>query len=218
MNATSRNLLIGGLVLGATWLSANTLAASAKPKLPPLQPVPQVDLKKYAGDWYEIAFVPYFFEKKDQREALTRYTPVDAYTYEDYFQAKKPDGSLKTYTGRLRSKAANRPGTTPNGEFRSTFVKLFNWQYWLGVDYLVTGLGKNYDYLVVSGPSRKLNWVFSRSPKLSIAQLREISQILNYQHIDACKMLTIPQTGGLQTQQPFCNVLKQAETTLSSAS
>ena len=51
-----RTAVAGALVTGA--LLAGGSAASAQPLFEPLQPIAQLDVQRYAGDWWQIAAVP----------------------------------------------------------------------------------------------------------------------------------------------------------------
>jgi len=70
-----QKLLSGMLVLGlgiASLFFAPTKAQAAP--APPLTAVEHLDVVKYSGHWYEIALIPYFFQKSCALDAKVKYT------------------------------------------------------------------------------------------------------------------------------------------------
>ncbi|PJW96359.1 hypothetical protein CWI54_27600, partial [Escherichia coli] len=49
-------------------------AARAQDALPN-QPVPALDIQRYAGEWHEIAHLPMFFQRKCVANITATYTP-----------------------------------------------------------------------------------------------------------------------------------------------
>ncbi|MEM0950750.1 MAG: lipocalin family protein [Cyanobacteria bacterium P01_H01_bin.74] len=168
----------------------------------PLQPVRYVDSNRYAGRWYEIALIPYFFEKSCAKNSIVEYTRLADGSYKDYFECEKDNGKKRIFEGR-----AKILDTQSNAIWSSTFLKVFGWRYWFGSNYWIIGLGDNsnfltrrismepYTYTIVGMPSRRYAWIMARKPELSKAELKEAIKTLTDQGFDACKLEMIPHDG-----------------------
>lgn len=143
-------LLVAGAVSGCATTTTERLG------LPPLQPVDQVDLQRYAGTWYEIASYPQSFQ-----EGCTGTTA----TYE-----LREDGEVDVIN-RCRQESLQGEEDSAEGRARvidpSTNAKLevsFFRPFW--GDYWIVDLGENYEYAVVGHPSRDYLWILSRTPTM----------------------------------------------------
>ncbi len=133
---------------GIMFLSHNTLAQD-------LETVPYVDLEKYAGDWYEIASFPQFFQKGCTCTKAT-YTPNEDGTIHVENSCNIPaKGNIKTST----AKAFVEDGSG-NAKLKVQFFWPFTGKYW------IIDLAKDYSYAVVGHPNRKYLWILSRTPKM----------------------------------------------------
>ena len=171
-------------------------------------PVDYVDTDQYQGKWYEVALIPYFFEKKCKKNSYVRYTLLPEESeenpvFEDYFQCETKKGKLKEFLGR-----AKVVDTKSNSVLSATFFKLFGWRYWFGKNYWIIGLDADYQYAVVGSPKVKNGWVFSRKPALTSSQWREVIVILENNGYDICQFQTVPQDEGLENRQSLCEFIK----------
>lgn len=129
--------------------------------------VDSVDLKKYAGQWYEIARLPMYFQRNCASDVTATYTlnTDDAGNIKSVNvinACKQEDGSGMEATG--LAKPANDTGS----ELKVTFLP--SWLRWLPVgkaDYWVLALDKDYKSALVGTPDNKYLWVLSRTPDLS---------------------------------------------------
>ncbi len=122
-----------------------------------VQAVPSVDLSKFLGKWYEIAVIPYFWEKGCVG------------TNANY--SLRPDGRVdvlnicnkKTLSGKVRTGhgVAWVADTKSNAKLEVSFFWPTHAPYW------VIDLGKNYEYAVTANPNRKYLWILSRTPHMS---------------------------------------------------
>ena len=118
-----------------------------------LPTVEEFDLARYLGKWYEIARLPNRFEK-----GMTQVTAE--YTL-------KPDGSISVINsgikaGKRQSIRGTAKATDTPGELRVSFFRPFYGSY------RIAALAPDYSSaLVVSGNSRKLLWILSRTPTLA---------------------------------------------------
>ena len=126
------------------------------PKLPPPQTVDFVDLARYAGLWYEIARYPLPFDE-DAVAVTATYT----------LNANGTVGVLNQ--GRIGT--IDGPPTTIEGvaetvdETNAKLLVEFNRPELVGIqfDYWIVVLGVDYDYAVVSSPSRGVLYILSRT-------------------------------------------------------
>jgi len=150
-------------------------SASADPL--PVQSVPNVDLNRYSGKWYEIAAFPMFFQRQCIGDTTAEY------------QAR-PDGDIavvnrcRTETGfdEAVGKAWAVDGTG-NGQLKVSFFWPFRSDYW------IIGLDDEYHWAVVGNPNRKYLWVLSRSPKLPSDQLDRALETAASQGFDLTQLV-----------------------------
>ena len=137
-------------------LTACSKTTTERLQLPPLEAVPEVDLERYLGTWYEIASYPQRFQ-----EGCTATTAT--YTL-------RSDGEIDVLN-RCRKDSLDGPEDTAEGRARvvdrTTNAKLevsFFGPFW--GDYWIIDLGPEYEYAVVGHPSRYYLWILSRTPAL----------------------------------------------------
>ena len=125
-------------------------------QLPPLEAVPQVEIERYLGTWYEIASYPQRFQ-----EGCTGTTAT--YTLRD-------DGEIDVLN-KCREGGLDGPEDMAEGRARvvdrESNAKLevsFFWPFW--GDYWIIDLGPDYQYAVVGHPGRDYLWILSRTPAL----------------------------------------------------
>lgn len=153
--------------------------------LPPIQPVPHVDLPRFMGTWYLIASIPTAFER-DAWNAVETY-------------ALQADGNIHT-TLRFNKDAADGPlkqiqstGYVHAGSGGAVWgVKVFGP---FKAQYIVAWLNPDYSQMIVARDARDYTWVFSRTPTVpepDWVTLRAQVAALGY---DTSKLRKIPQTG-----------------------
>ena len=159
------------------------LATGCASNLPQLQTVEQVDLERFMGDWYVIAFIPIFAEK-DATNGIERYDLRDdgdvdiTYT----FYKDSPDGEFKEYTA--RGFVQEDPS---NAEWRVQF-------FWpLRFPYMVIDLADDYSYTVIGVPNRNYLWIMAREPQIESTVYEQIITRLEEQHYDISEIRQVPQ-------------------------
>lgn len=121
-----------------------------------LETVPYVDLKKYAGKWYEIASIPQRFQK-----GCTSTTATYTLTDKDYVQVLNScnkdsvDGKESSIKG--KAFVVEKSG---NAKLKVQFFWPFTGKYW------IIDLADDYSYAVVGHPNRKYLWILSRTAKM----------------------------------------------------
>jgi apolipoprotein D and lipocalin family protein len=156
---------------------------SAAAKDSPVQAVPALDLKRYAGKWYEIARLPNRFQRKCIGDVTATYT-------------LRTDGKItvlnecaeagKTNTAKGTAKRARNNG--PNSKLKVTFFWPFYGDYW------VLALDPEYQWALVGEPERKYLWVLSRSPQMDEAQLKAVLQRATEQGYDLSGLIRTRQS------------------------
>ncbi|OGS21379.1 MAG: hypothetical protein A3J83_05225 [Elusimicrobia bacterium RIFOXYA2_FULL_40_6] len=169
------------LVLGAFYSLNNAYAD----KLPGLKTVDYVDLKKCEGKWYEIAKYPNFIQGKLICGTATWSMKEDK-DINVYFEGKKCDVKGKCVKSKLKGWIVDK---NTNARFRI----LFFWPF--SGEYDIIDLGKDYEYAVVSKPSRKHLWILCRSPRMDEETYRDILRRLETQGFDLTKLTKTPQNG-----------------------
>lgn len=130
-----------------------------------------LDLKKYAGLWYEIARLPARYE-----DGLVGVTATYTFVSEGKLSFKnkgfkqKFDGAVSEVSGSLKMPEPSAPG-----KLKLYVFNIFPANYW------VHALDADYRWALVGGPSRKALWIFSRTPAMEgpvygrlVAQAKEL--------------------------------------------
>ena len=137
--------------------------------------VKNFDLKRYCGNWYEIARLPNWFER-GMTDVSANYTLL-------------PDGMV-----RVRNRGV-RNGKVSTIDGRARFVKTadcgelevsFQWPFWGA--YRVIALNKDYSTAVVCGKSKNFLWVLSRKPEIPETELKKITDFLKQHGFDISKL------------------------------
>jgi apolipoprotein D and lipocalin family protein len=173
-----RRLLMAALLAAALPTVAATL---------PNQPVPSLDIHRYAGQWHEIARLPMYFERKCLDAVIATYTP-------------NPDGTVhihnacRTSKGRMSVDGVARMKDNQPAALEVRFVPA--WLTWLPMawaDYWVIEVDADYQWAVIGSPGRKHLWILARRPTMDRAlfqTLKEHSRQRGYQ-VDQL-MMTAP--------------------------
>lgn len=121
-----------------------------------LQTVPYVDLKKYAGKWYEIASFPQRFQK-GCTSTIANYTITDKdyVVVENSCNKYSVDGKESFVKGKAFVEA-----NSGNAKLKVQFFWPFKGKYW------IIDLADDYSYAVVGHPNRKYLWILSRTAKM----------------------------------------------------
>ena len=143
-----------------------------------LQTVPYVDLKKYAGKWYEIASFPQPFQKGCNC-TTAEYTLTDkGYVIVENRCNKDSIHGKQSY---IKGKAFVVENSG-NAKLKVQFFWPFKGKYW------IIDLADDYSYAVVGHPNRKYLWILSRKPKLSESVYNSIINRLKDKGFDLSKL------------------------------
>lgn len=136
----------------------------------PLQVVAPVDIKRYAGRWYEQARLPNRYQRACAGAVSADYTPLADGTLEVRNRCVRDDGQVTEAIGQARVvPVAGLPGA---GRLEVRFAP--DWLSWLPLvwgDYWILKLDRDYQLALVGTPDRESLWVLSRVAQLDEAAL-----------------------------------------------
>lgn len=148
-----------------------------------LETVPNVDLNKYAGKWYEIASFPQRFQKgcgcttAEYTLSEKRYVIV-----ENRCNRNNENNKKRSY---IKGKAFVKKNSE-NAKLKVQFFWPFKGKYW------IIDLADDYSYAVVSHPNKKYLWILSRTPKMSQEVYNGIISRLKKKGFDLNKLQNTP--------------------------
>ncbi|MGH9718257.1 MAG: lipocalin family protein [Candidatus Acidiferrales bacterium] len=172
-----RNLIIVGGLLGAAagWAVANSN--------PALETVPEVDLGRYVGRWFEIARYPNRFERKCYRNVTAEYSTSRNGDIRVVNSCVKASGHVTQSIG-----VARVVDKSTNAKLKVTFFWPFYGKYW------IIDLGRDYDYAVIEEPSRRYLWILSRNPQMPGDLYQRVTARLAAIGYDASRLMKTSQT------------------------
>jgi len=163
--------------------------------------VKQVDLNKYVGLWYEVASIPQFFQRKCSSNTTAQYTLLDTGLIKVDNSCDTKDGERSSAEGRAKVVDAQS-----NSKLKVTFVKFIGWIFKFGGDYWILDLASDYSYAIVGDSKREYAWVLSRTPDLSLEQLKKINDKFIELGYDTSLILTSIQKNGFSERKPLNNL------------
>jgi apolipoprotein D and lipocalin family protein len=162
---------------------AMAMPAQAVDPVAPVRSVDAVDLNRYAGQWYEIAAFPMFFQRQCTGDTTATY-------------GLKANGDIsvlnrcRTKDGEDQAEGSAWPAMAgDNAKLKVSFFWPFRADYW------VIGLDADYRWAVVGNPNRKYLWVLSRTPVLPKPQLDAALATASAQGYDLSQLKYTAQSG-----------------------
>jgi len=168
----------------------SSLAPGCGGQNPPLPVAQNVDLSRFAGQWYEVAKLPRVTQT-DCWGTTARYTLAQDGTLQLVHRCNVGafDGDAETVT---MSATVPDPGVPAK---LALDVMGFSGDYW------ILEVGQSYEYAVVGHPSRSYLWILSRTPTLDDATMQGALSRAQGAGFDTTKLEYTPQPGGPQTPQ-----------------
>jgi len=176
------------MFLVATLLAACATPGAAIAGSVPNEPVPEVDLARYAGLWYEQAHLPMFFQRKCVADTTAHYTPQDDGTIAVVNRCRTDDGSFNEAEGVAR----RVDGSSSRLEVR--FAP--GWLAWAPMvwgDYWVIALDADYQWAMVGSPDADYLWILSRTPVLDPAIKADLIERARTMGYPVDKLVDTPQ-------------------------
>ena len=155
----------------------------------PPRPAVAVDLRKYAGTYYEIARFPNGFQKQCSGDVTASYAIRSDQRIDVVNRCRKPDGAIDEARG--VAKPAGHDGS--NGRLKVRFAP-----GWLSIfprvwgDYWILGVGPDYSYAVVGDPARNYLWILSRLARMPEMQYRQALEIARSNGYDVATLVKTP--------------------------
>lgn len=119
--------------------------------------VSNVDIKKYAGLWYEIAKIPTSYEPEESYNVTATYT-LNNEGGVDVYNQSFVGTEMKTIKGKAK------PVNEHNSQLDVTF-EIYGFD--IHGDYWIVRLDKNYQWSIVSEPYGENLWILSRNKYMS---------------------------------------------------
>lgn len=133
--------------------------------------VPELDMSRYAGHWYEIARLPNTFQSQCVGDITATYSLREDGLIGVRNACRNDEGEREWAEG------VARPVKDQPGQLEVRFAP--EWLSWLPLvwaDYWVIDLDPGYTWALVGEPGRKYLWVLSRSPSMDQATFDHISE------------------------------------------
>ena len=150
---------------------------------PPIRTVAQVDLERFMGDWYVIANIPTFIERK-AHNAIESYELIEDRKVATTFRFNKGsfDGPLKVY----------RPtGFVTDDPSNAVWGMQFIWP--IKADYRVIYLNQDYTQTVIGRNKRDFVWIMARTPAIPAADFAGILDVIAGLGYDVSRVQRVPQ-------------------------
>ena len=152
--------------------------ATTKNDLLALQAVPYVDLKRYAGKWYEIASFPQRFQKGCHCTTAEYSLSEKGYVIVENRCNKDSINGKESY---IKGKAFVEEGTG-NAKLKVQFFWPFRGKYW------IIDLADDYSYAVVGHPNREYLWILCRNPVMNADTYKQILKRLSENGFDISRL------------------------------
>jgi apolipoprotein D and lipocalin family protein len=148
--------------------------------------VPAVDLERYAGDWFEVARYPNWFQRRCAGEVRASY-------------ARRADGQIDVVN---RCARADRTVIEARGVARVTDVQTrsklkvrfapaaLSFLPFVWGDYWIIALADDYAWAVVGSPDRKYLWILARTPRLDRAAFERAVAAARASGFDTGRLVT----------------------------
>ncbi|MBP0598967.1 lipocalin family protein [Herbaspirillum sp. LeCh32-8] len=170
--------------VAALSLSLAAMSVCALTYAQEVKTVPAVDLKRYAGTWYEIAKFPNGFQKKCISNTTAQYSAREDGEINVVNRCKTADGNDEA-----QGVARVVPGSN-NSKLQVRFAPA--WLGWLPMvwgDYWIMELDAQYTLVTVGSPSREYLWILSRTPTITEEQYENAVNNATKQGFDTSRLV-----------------------------
>lgn len=181
LNKTTNVALLASCAVVATFVVAASAGDKSKQSL---RTVPSVDLKRYAGRWYEIARLPNKFEDKKDRacgHVTAEYVLRDDGKIRVRNRCVYQDGKVEIARGVARV-TDKKTSARLEINFAPRILGIFPFVWG---DYNIIELAPDYSYALVGNLDRQGLWVLARAPQLDEATYKRLLEVAAQQGFDA---------------------------------
>jgi apolipoprotein D and lipocalin family protein len=179
------------LVLCIFLVLPSVLSIAQEQQKPPLVVVPDVDLQRYMGTWYEIARLPFSYQKQCVSDVTAIYSLLDDGSVKVVNRCRKENGEISEAEGVAKRASENEPKTKLKVRFAPAFLSFlpFVWG-----DYWIIELAPDYSYVAVGEPEREYLWILSRTPTMDETTFNDILGRLKQNGYDLTGLTRTAQT------------------------
>lgn len=163
-------------------------------------PVEKLELARYLGTWHQLAAVPQVFNLPCARDTRAEYQLDEQGDIAVRNSCVTWTGSLNQIEG---TATVNDPVT--GAQLYVGFPGVPGRDQRTGpTNYIVTALGPDYSWALVTDPSRSSGFVLSRTPALEAPAWDRVRAAIEAAGQSPCIYLTSPTTGGMTGIAPLC--------------
>ncbi len=156
-----------------------------------LEVVTSVDLSRYTGKWYEIARLPFKYQKDCTGDVTATYSLLGAGEIKVVNACRKKNGQIEEAEGKAR--LADKKG--PNSKLKVRFAPAWlSWLPFVWGDYWIIDVAPDYSYSVVGTPDRKYFGILSRNPHMDEATYKKLIGKAAKAGFEVARMLHTKQT------------------------
>lgn len=151
--------------------------------------VSSVDLKRYAGKWFEIARYPNKFQKDCVGNTTADYALKDGDKIEVLNSCVTKDGRIDKAKGegKITDKVSNAKLEVRFAPGFLSFLSAIRGEYW------IIDLDSDYQYAAVGDPKREYLWILSRQPEMNDATYQNILRRVEVMRFNPGKLVKTPQ-------------------------
>ena len=144
-----------------------------------VQAVSSVDLKRYAGKWFEIARYPNKFQKNCVGNTTVTYTQKVDYQMDVSSQCVKKNGAMENtkFEAKITDKTTNAKFDVQNAPG----------------DFWIVDLDSDYKYAAIGDPKRENFWILSRESEMKDAVYQDILRRVEKMGFNPGKVVKTPQ-------------------------
>ncbi|MGC9513238.1 MAG: lipocalin family protein [Fidelibacterota bacterium] len=145
--------------------------------------VPELDLERYMGTWYEIARFNHTFERGliSNQAKYTLRNDGKVQVLNTGIESDNPEKVKKAEA------VAYRASEKKNGHMKVRFFPL------ISSHYIVIDLDKNYQYAVVTSNSKKYLWILSRSKTMNETLYQQLTDKLQKRGFKTQNLIRVSQ-------------------------
>ena len=154
-------------------------------------PIPQLDLNRLTGTWFEIAHLA------SKSEAKCASDPTVLYALDDkparlqiVFTCKRNDTSTDARNSTARSAVKLKPGQVADGRLKIPYFL----PYFLATKYWILALTDDNSWIMVGTPNHKTLQILSKTTTLPAATLTDLQSLASAQGYAATKLAQLPAT------------------------
>ncbi len=187
-----------GSALAALQLLAATPVAAQAPANAP-QAIASLNVPRYMGVWYQVAWFPNRFQKQCISDTSATYRQRPDGNVDVLNRCRTAEGKIDDAQGLARPAGSRLQGDTLQpAQLEVSFLPAA--LRWLPIwgSYWVLKLADDGRYVVVGEPTREYLWVLTRQPTLSAPDEAEIRSFLARQGYDLTRWQAHPHTGSLK--------------------